>query len=54
MLRAAQMRVNRRTRQLDIIRGDKPLDAQLAKEIKNIAGRQAEVAEMTEQVMEND
>ncbi len=53
ILYAAESRVYRRTRQLEIIRGDKPLDAQLAKEIQNIAKRQKDVADMTERVMEN-
>ena len=47
------MRVNRRTRQLEIIKGSDS-DVQLAKEIQNVAKRQAEVAGMTERVMEKE
>ena len=56
MLRAAQLRVNRRTLQLDMIRGESgnTADDQLVREIENIAIRQGEVAEMTRRVMEDE
>ena len=52
MLKAAQMRVNRRTKQFESIRGDAGLDPALEAEIQNISGRQSEITEMAEQVME--
>lgn len=54
MLRAAQLRVNRRTKQFESIRGEGALDPALEAEIQNISGRQAEITEMAEQVMEKD
>ncbi len=52
MLKAAQLRVNRRTKQFESIRGEGALDPALEAEIQNISGRQSEITEMTEQVME--
>jgi hypothetical protein len=54
MLRAAQLRVNRQTRQLDAIQGDQPLDGNLQAEIQNIAELQAQLLEMAERIMDND
>ena len=54
MLRAAQMRVNRLTRQFELIRGEGPLDVQLEQEIQQIAERQADIAEYTDQVKEKN
>ncbi len=54
MLRAAQMRVNRRTKQFESIRGDEKLDTSLESEIQNISQRQSEITDMAEQVMEKD
>ena len=52
MLRAAQMRVNRRTKLIDRIRIDDGGDADTAAEIQKTAERQAEIVEMAERVME--
>lgn len=54
MLRAAQLRVNRRTKQFESIRGETTLDQALESEIQNIGQRQGEITEMAEQVMEKD
>lgn len=54
MLRAAQMRVNRRTKQFESIRGEAQLDNALESEIQNISQRQGEITDMAEQVMEKD
>ncbi len=54
MLRAAQLRVNRRTKQFEAIRGEEQLDPALESEIQNISQRQSEVTDMAEQVMEKD
>jgi hypothetical protein len=54
MLRAAQMRVNRRTQRFEAIRGQDSLDQQLEQEIKNISDRQSEISQMTEQLMEKN
>ncbi|MCG8583964.1 MAG: hypothetical protein MI757_04540, partial [Pirellulales bacterium] len=54
LLKAAQLRVNRRTEQFDVVRPeDADLDDVLRKEIHNIAGRQEDVATMTEEIVEN-
>jgi hypothetical protein len=54
MLRAAQMRVNRRTKQFEVIRGDAELDPALETEIQNIGDRQSEITDMAAEVMEKD
>ena len=46
MLRAAQLRVNRLTRQFDLIRPDGKLEDGLARELDNIRVRQTEIVEM--------
>jgi hypothetical protein len=51
MLRAAQMRLNRRTKQFDSIKSSRELDADLGKEVKSIAERQAQLLEMAERIM---
>ncbi len=51
MLRAAQMRLNRRTKQFDSIKSARELDADLGKEIKSMADRQAQLLEMAERIM---
>jgi DNA repair exonuclease SbcCD ATPase subunit len=52
MLRAAQMRVNRRTTVIDRFRATEGADADTAVEIQKTATRQAEIVEMAERVME--
>ncbi|MCE2791272.1 MAG: hypothetical protein LW697_02335 [Blastopirellula sp.] len=54
MLRAAQLRVNRQTLQLDTIRGDRPIDGDLQAELRNIAELQAQLLEMAERIMDNE
>jgi hypothetical protein len=51
MLRAAQMRLNRRTKQFDAIKSSRDLDADLGKEVKSMAERQAQLLEMAERIM---
>ncbi|MEQ1906794.1 MAG: hypothetical protein ABL888_21610, partial [Pirellulaceae bacterium] len=50
-LRAAQMRLNRRTKQFDSIKFSRELDADLGKEVKSMAERQAQLLEMAERIM---
>jgi hypothetical protein len=52
LLRAAQLRVNRRTKAFDEIRPDGPLDDVLRKEIVGIAERQDVITAMTESILE--
>lgn len=54
MLRAAQLRVNRRTKQFEAIRSEEILDPALVNEIANIGQRQAEISTMTEQLLEKE
>jgi hypothetical protein len=52
MLRAAQMRVNRLTKQFDLIRPDGKLGEALARELDNIRVRQVDIVEMMIRIME--
>lgn len=52
LLRAAQLRVNRRTAGFDRLRPEGPLDEVMTKEIVDISQRQADVAALTQQVLE--
>ena len=53
LLKAAQLRVNRRTEMFDKVRpADQPLDDTMKKEVGNIADRQAEVAGMAQDMTE--
>jgi len=53
LLRAAQMRVNRRTQAFDASRpGTGDLDGTQKNEVQNIANRQSEIAEMTQKILE--
>jgi hypothetical protein len=54
MLRSAQLRVNRRTKKFDEIRGANELDAALVGEVDNIAERQLKIIELTEQVIQSN
>jgi len=54
LLKAAQMRVNRRTTSFDTNRPKGQLEPALNKEVKNIAQRQAEVAQMTQEMIDRD
>ncbi len=54
MLRAAQLRVNRRTIQFDMIRGNDKLESFMKQEVQAIADRQAEITEMTLRVLEDE
>jgi hypothetical protein len=51
-LRSAQMRVNRRTKQLDQLREVITTDPQIRAEIQNLFGRQAKIVEMTDEIIE--
>ncbi|MEC8432151.1 MAG: hypothetical protein VXZ54_04380 [Planctomycetota bacterium] len=51
-LRSAQMRVNRRTKQLDQLREVITTDPQIRAEIQNLFGRQAKIVEMTDEMIE--
>ena len=53
MLRAAQIRVNRRTKQFDLIRAGDKLEKIMRDEVRSIARRQAQIAEMTMRVQES-
>ena len=54
MLKAAQMRLNRKTRQLDTIKGSQPdqQDVSLDQEVDGLSGQQGKLQEMAEQIME--
>jgi DNA repair exonuclease SbcCD ATPase subunit len=53
LLRAAQMRINRRTTSVATARAqDAPLDENLKNEVQTIANRQSEIAEMTIRILE--
>ena len=52
LIRAAQLRVNRRTAELDLRRNGGPLNDELKEEADAIAARQAQVIEMARKVME--
>lgn len=52
LIRAAQLRVNRRTAELDVRRGDGPLTDDLKREADAISRRQAQVIEMARKVLE--
>ncbi len=52
MLRAAQLRVNRLTRQFDLIRPDGTLGEALTRELDNIRVRQADIVEMMLGILE--
>jgi hypothetical protein len=53
LLRAAQMRINRRTASIATARAaDAPLDENLKNEVQTIANRQSEIAEMTIRILE--
>jgi len=52
LLKSAQLRVNRRTKSFDKARPDGPLDTEMKSQVEKIAERQAEVAEMTEEMTE--
>ena len=54
MLRAAQLRVNRLTRQFDLIRGADTLVESLQGELDNIRVRQADIVEMMIRIMEKE
>ena len=54
MLRAAQLRVNRLTRQFDLIRGEGKLEEPLSKELENIRSRQTGIVEMLVRIMEKE
>ncbi|MEC8507819.1 MAG: hypothetical protein VXZ53_12635 [Planctomycetota bacterium] len=51
-LRSAQMRVNRRTKQVDQLREVITTDPQIRAEIHNLFGRQAKIVEMTDEMIE--
>ena len=51
-LRSAQMRVNRRTKQVDQLREVITTDPQIRAEIQNLFGRQAKIVEMTDEMIE--
>ena len=51
-LRSAQMRVNRRTKQVDQLREVITKDPQIRAEIQNLFGRQAKIVEMTDEMIE--
>ena len=51
-LRSAQMRVNRRTKQVDQLREVTAADPQIQAEIQNLFGRQAKIVEMTDEMIE--
>jgi len=50
LLKAAQLRVNRRTKSFDQARPAGPLDTEMETQLKKITARQAEVAEMAEEM----
>ncbi|HMO15347.1 MAG TPA: hypothetical protein PKD64_14265 [Pirellulaceae bacterium] len=54
MLRAAQLRVNRRTKQIDLIRGNDRLEPMMRQEVQSIAERQRQITEMTLRVLEDN
>ncbi|MGI9516032.1 MAG: hypothetical protein ACR2NP_03210 [Pirellulaceae bacterium] len=54
MLRAAQLRVNRLTKQFDLIRPDGTLEGPLKRELGNIRVRQADIVEMMIRIMEKE
>lgn len=51
MLRAAQLRINRRTKQIDTLQAERGADADLAREAENLSQLQAQLLEMAERIM---
>jgi uncharacterized tellurite resistance protein B-like protein len=51
-LRAAQLRVNRRTKQVDELREIAAADPQIAEEIQTLFNRQVDIVEMTDEMIE--
>ncbi len=54
MLRAAQLRINRRTKQIDTLQAERGADADLAREAENLSQLQAQLLEMAERIMAAD
>lgn len=54
MLRLQQLRLNRRTKKIEKIRGPEDLDEIISKESKQAADLQQKIIEMTEGIMEKE
>ena len=54
MLRIQQMRLNRRTKKVEQLRGQEDLEKLLDQEAMNAAELQAKLLEMTERIMEKE